>query len=340
MFNVAVVNLKDIIKYLVSITMIILIVTVLARFFSNANKSDGIKLGINSKVENIKSSSYLICLDETMPNTERTNQNADKIKDNSKEKSSMVQSLLGIELRMAKNKTRDKVLVNEETIMNEEDIDEIKDSQDTDISLAENGLGTEVVTPNPIALKYNSEYNKVKIKNETSFELTEDILRPNIDINNRNVVIFHTHTCESYTSSELYPYEPTGNFRTTDKNYSVVRVGDELTKYLTQYQFNVNHDSTYHDYPAYTGSYTRSLNTVQNILNTTKSDIVIDLHRDAIGSKSDYAPTVKIGEDYVAQLMFVVRYKWRWAMASKLATKFKVCYKSSRKSRGAVSWIV
>ena len=97
-----------------------------------------------------------------------------------------------------------------------------------------------------------------------------------------------------------------GTYRTTDLNYSVARVGDELQKFLTDYGFNVNHNKAYHDYPAYTGSYTRSLATVQRALNNFNSDIIIDLHRDAIGSKETYAPMVKIGEDYCAQLMFVM----------------------------------
>lgn len=71
--------------------------------------------------------------------------------------------------------------------------------------------------------------------------------------------------------------------------------------------YNVIHDTTYHDYPAYNGSYTRSLETVQNILSTNPStEIVFDLHRDALGSNSDYAPKVKIGDEYAAQLMFVI----------------------------------
>ena len=104
-------------------------------------------------------------------------------------------------------------------------------------------------------------------------------------------------------------YTPTGNYRTTDLNYSVTRVGTELEKYLKQYNINVVHDTTYHDYPSYNGSYTRSLDTVENILKTSPSDIIIDLHRDAIGSREDYAPTVKIGDDYAAQIMFVIRNK-------------------------------
>ena len=97
-----------------------------------------------------------------------------------------------------------------------------------------------------------------------------------------------------------------GNFRTTDLNYSVARVGDELTNFLEENGFNVKHNKTFHDYPAYTGSYTRSLSTVTSILRGFNSDIIIDLHRDAIGSDSAYAPTVKIGDDYCAQLMFVM----------------------------------
>ena len=116
----------------------------------------------------------------------------------------------------------------------------------------------------------------------------------------------HTHTCESYTSSKKYSYTPTGNFRTTDLKYSVARVGDELTKYLKKYNLNVLHDKTYHDYPSYNGSYSRSLSTVSSILKNTKADIIIDLHRDAIGSYSGYAPTVKIGNDECAQIMFVI----------------------------------
>ena len=128
------------------------------------------------------------------------------------------------------------------------------------------------------------------------------MLEPNITIENKNILLFHTHSCESYTASEAYPYTPTGNFRTTDLNFTVTKVGTELENQLKQYNYNVIHDTSYHDYPAYNGSYTRSLATVENILKTTPSDIVMDVHRDAIGSRSDYAPTVKIGEEIAAQI--------------------------------------
>ena len=191
----------------------------------------------------------------------------------------------------------------EETNNNNEQNSEKKNEEMQPVST---DLGTQVVTQNPIKENSNVEIGGVKIKNETSFEINDSIMNTGLNINRENITIFHTHTCESYTPTEQYNYQQTGNFRTTDLNYSVVKVGDELTNYLMGYGFNVIHDKTYHDYPAYTGSYTRSKTTVENILKSNPSDIIIDLHRDAIGSKSNYDPSVKIGDDTVAQLMFVI----------------------------------
>ena len=103
-----------------------------------------------------------------------------------------------------------------------------------------------------------------------------------------------------------YEYEASGNYRTTDLNKSVARVGSELKAYLEKNGFNVTHNTTYHDYPAYSGSYSRSLQTIQEILTGKDTQIVIDLHLDAVGSSSSYAPTVKINDKYAAQLMFVI----------------------------------
>ncbi len=66
---------------------------------------------------------------------------------------------------------------------------------------------TEVISENNIAENYNTLYGNVKIKNETSFNLTQDILTPNVEFTNKkDIVIFHTHTCESYTPTEANSY--------------------------------------------------------------------------------------------------------------------------------------
>lgn len=132
------------------------------------------------------------------------------------------------------------------------------------------------------------------------------MLTPNVDVNTENIVIYHTHTCESYTPTENYKYKASGNFRTLDINYSVARVGTELTKYMQHYGYNVIHDTTLYDYPSYSESYDRSLKAVAKILQENEeTDVLFDIHRDAIGD-STYAPTVKIGDEEAAQLMFVI----------------------------------
>ena len=155
---------------------------------------------------------------------------------------------------------------------------------------------------------YSNQYGTVKIKNDTDIKLTESILKPDYTPENcKDVIIFHTHTCESYTPTKENQYKASGNFRTTDLSHSVVRVGKELEECLEKYKFNVVRNETKHDYPAYSGSYERSLKTVQGLLKDNKeAEIVFDVHRDAIGSGSNFAPTVEINGEKVAQLMFVI----------------------------------
>lgn len=290
MFNVAVVNIKDILKYLAGLTLTIVIIVGLARYFYADKENINEKI----KIPSISQKSYIECMDKTIPEViDQTYEETDNDEDSEK----MLEKLLKVELSMlgvTNVKTQDTITVAE-------------NMNNPELTLADTNLNTEVVTKNPLENKYTTEYGKVKIKNETSFQLTKDMLKPDINIKNKKAIIFHTHTCESYTSSEKYTYKATGTFRTTDLNYTVSRVGDELEKYLNKYKFSVIHDRTFHDYPSYSGSYNRSLKTVEGILEKNKdTQIVIDLHRDAIGSKSDYAPVVKIGDDYVAQLMFVI----------------------------------
>ena len=224
--------------------------------------------------------------------------------DGEEEKETLVGKILSIELAKIQEIKQEKEELIEENKVAENNK---QNTEEENISIeVSTNVQTQIVTQNPIAESYNTEINGVKIKNESSFEINNSILETPMNINKENILIFHTHTCESYTPSEQFQYQQTGNFRTTDLNYSIARVGDELASCLTSYGFNVAHDKTYHDYPAYSGSYTRSAKTVENVLKTNSGDIIIDLHRDAIGSKSNYDPSVKIGEDVAAQLMFVI----------------------------------
>ena len=306
MFNVAVVNLKDLIKYLVKFVSLVVLFLLIARYFSmekyivNLGEKPKIKESLQTSTNN----SYKKFLDKIIPTMEEINNGEtrqfEKI-EKEVTKENVIKKLLKVEL--AKIETIDS---NSDITTRESASDEIVTDSEQQIEDASTNVGTEVVTTNPIVANPTDIYDKVQIRNQTSYVLSEEVLKPNVEIDKSNIIIFHTHTCESYTPTEQSQYEASGTYRTTDLNYSVVRVGDELTNYLTNYGYNVVHDKTYHDYPAYTGSYARSLKTVEGIKQNVNADVIIDLHRDAIGSNSEYAPTVRIGEDYAAQLMFVI----------------------------------
>ena len=294
MINMAVISLKDIAKYLIKFIIFIAIIIGTFTYASKLKNNAG-------QIEILQKNTFLSCLNVTIPG-------AASINNEKKEKTfinieSPLKLALGIELEMMSflsNEEENKNIANSNNTK-----EETKNEQEEPLEQAKTGLKTEVQSSN-VPNKYTVQYNGVKIKNETKYKLTKEILTPNINIKTENILIFHTHASESYTSSEKYKYKPTGNFRTTDKNYSVIRVGRELDKQLKSYGYKVTHNETLHDYPSYSGSYDNSLKTVSNILEKNKdTDIVIDIHRDAIAD-SKYAPTVKIGDDYVAQLMFVI----------------------------------
>ena len=296
MINLAVIELKDIIKYLIKITIAIAVIVGLTKFFS------GFKTQLN-----VDKNSFLSCLDVAIPSIKNVNQ-----KDEEKSSTATAEPLkmaLGVELGMMDSVEKDgETGVDENnTVATENAVINTTENESTteEIQEAQIGVGTEVLESN-VPEKYTTEYNGVKIRNETdNIKLTEDMLKPEVSVNMKSILIYHTHASESYTSSDKYKYTATGNFRTTDINYNVVRVGTELTKYMQHYGYNVIHDTTIYD-KSYSESYDRSLSGVAKLLEENEdTDILFDIHRDAIADSS-YAPTVKIGDEEAAQLMFVI----------------------------------
>lgn len=312
MFNVTIINAKGSLKKIAILIITLSLLFILIKFVKKIKTEDILKINISDKL--------IRCLDIEIPSIKNIYKSLENSEENEKndELDILVGKILGVELaKIKENKNVEKE--NQEKIDNSNDVENQNietEKNDTEPDMENQNINVEniietsqttEVTQNPITESFNTEINGVKIKNETSFVVnSETIMGNELDINKNNILIFHTHTCESYTPSDKYLYQQTGNFRTTDLNYTVSRVGDELTNYLLNFGFNVKHDKTYHDYPAYSGSYNRSLKTVENALKTNPSDIIIDLHRDAIGSKSNYDPSVKIGEDVSAKMMFVI----------------------------------
>ena len=226
MINMAVVNLKDILKYFLKITIVIVVIVGITKYITDGrNQIDKINIGSNA--------TFLSCFDITIPGIASLNHEA--VSTNNSNKQDPLQLALGVELEMLTS-VKQKENVDELASNNTSEEENMQtnsqnEGQNTEnsatVQKAETGLKTEVQESN-VPEKYSTQYNGVKIRNETDYKLTDEILTPDIEINKENILIFHTHTCESYTASEKYQYKQTGNFRTTDRNYSVVRVGREV----------------------------------------------------------------------------------------------------------------
>ena len=122
------------------------------------------------------------------------------------------------------------------------------------------------------------------------------------------ILIIHTHGTEAYTPDGEDRYEASGDYRTTDAGHNILRVGRILGEALESYGLHVLVDTGLYDWPNYDGAYARSGQAIQSYLDEYPGiQVVIDLHRDALGDDETVYKTVS---DQVlpeaAQIMFVV----------------------------------
>lgn len=122
------------------------------------------------------------------------------------------------------------------------------------------------------------------------------------------ILIVHTHGTEAYLPVPGEEYEASDPYRTTDPEHSVIRVGDVLQATLEAQGLNVVHDRELYDYPSYTGSYARSQTAAEGWLALYPDiGIIIDLHRDAVGSdRVIYKTLSRADGESTAQVMLVV----------------------------------
>ena len=135
-----------------------------------------------------------------------------------------------------------------------------------------------------------------------------EIMEGNINLTKKsdNIFIYDTHASEAYTTSELFNFEYTGNYRTTDANFNMISVAKRLTNFLREKNIEVIEDEQGHDYGSYTMSYASSgASVLKHIEDYGKFGISMDIHRDAIEDLS-FAPKAVIGGQNVAQLMIVI----------------------------------
>ncbi len=125
-------------------------------------------------------------------------------------------------------------------------------------------------------------------------------LKKTLNTNKPEVLIYHTHTTESYKP---------GNPINFDASQNVCAVGDALVNELqNNYGISTINDKTVHDAEAYTQSYARSVVTLDKYIKQNKDfKLVIDMHRDSVEDKK--AVTMKMNGENVAKFMIVMARK-------------------------------
>ena len=157
-------------------------------------------------------------------------------------------------------------------------------------------------------LKYENFY----VNNKSGIELAEELSKkPDMNIKkdgSPQVLIYHTHTCESFMDRDQGFYFESFYPRTEDKRYSVVRVGDAICESLKKAGIGFIHDTTCHDSPSFSGSYKRSAETIdKNLAEHPSIQVTIDIHRDTIGNneRGKIKPTFRVGDKKAAQIMIM-----------------------------------
>lgn len=151
------------------------------------------------------------------------------------------------------------------------------------------------------------------VYNRTGLELDASLLgEGTVDVplgEGPQILIVHTHGSEAYSMTDGDTYEESDPYRTTDCTHNVVRVGEEMATVFRAYGFQVIHDTTLCDYPAYSGAYDRSYGAVEQWLEKYPSiKVVFDVHRDAlVGSEGEvYKLVSNEAGQKVAQVMMVL----------------------------------
>ncbi len=120
------------------------------------------------------------------------------------------------------------------------------------------------------------------------------------------VLIYHSHTTEAYSLLDVGYYN-SSDARSKNADRNMVRVGDELTRYLEKHGFVVIHDTEIHD-EEYNSAYDNSREVVEKYLEEYPSiEITIDVHRDDItySDKTKVKPTAVINGKKAARMMII-----------------------------------
>lgn len=225
-----------------------------------------------------------------------------------------------------------------------DDIIDKNTGESVTVSVKEAVMGNiikKTLSPYSAKLQYNNVYlsNSTDAAIDIGAELSQPLEFTVIKSSEPQILIYHTHTTESYMQSEEEYYTTTDEPRTTDETKNVIAVGEVVKSRLEAAGYSVIHDKTIHDYPGFSGSYGRSAETVKaNLKKYPSIKIVIDIHRDSISSGKDdkVAPVVNVNGKEAAQVMLVMGSQTgtitdhpNWRQNLRLALKLQYMFEST-----------
>jgi len=178
-------------------------------------------------------------------------------------------------------------------------------NNDANIDDESNGEKREVFILNPFKLDDN-QVSKLgdKVGDTSIASIYNPKLKQTLNKAKPRVLIYHSHTTESYLTSDK---DKSKNFFNMDLTQGVCEVGDVIAKDLEKnYGITVINDDTLHNVGDYQASYKKSRITLNKYLKSYGDfDMIIDLHRDGVvGERKN--ETTKINGVDVAKVMFVM----------------------------------
>lgn len=157
-----------------------------------------------------------------------------------------------------------------------------------------------------------AEYNGIYLRNTTQNHGEIDIanylnkkVQASIDKSKPAVLIYHTHTSETYELLDRDFYTNERSTRSENSAENMIRVGEEICKVLENNGYKTIHDKTVYD-ETVSGAYNRARENISKILKDNPSiQVVLDIHRDSIYLKDGTrVKTVsQINGEKVAQIM-------------------------------------
>ena len=270
--------------------------------------------------ENLQNNSYIKILYYTMPAFKVLNANEKDMPfgDSFKER---VLYMLGLNVNNPLSIVKKEIAVNDDDSTNNNEDNNEKEALFDTSSNSDDFISPFKLNDNEVSSQdsESEDENMIDNKNKKLINNTVTLYNPkikkNLNNNNPEVLIYHTHTSESYKPSDKFSRDNTQN---------VCAVGNEIKSELeNNYGIKVIHDETIND-SNYNKSYYKSSETLNNDLKKYKNlKLIIDIHRDGGGSIN--STTIKMNNENAARIMLVIvtgnpRVQKNMAVAKKIMT--------------------